>query len=98
MTYDTPAEEGSRAVGGWTWEWEYPGVLAWYHAELPNGFMAATPFWGDDHSVQVEWQTIDGDVYPLEGFEFSLTGDPVADAVKYVEGLLPLFEKAKKEF
>lgn len=79
-------------VAGWTWALEYPGFIAWTHPDLPNGFLAATPFWSDDDTVQVEWQTYDGEVYPMAGFSFRLTDDPAEDAVRYVVGVTVAIE------
>jgi hypothetical protein len=85
-------------VDGWRFSFEYPGVWTWRNAALPNGWLAATPFWSEDTEIQVEWQTIDGDVFPLDGVAYSLTGDPEKDAAAYVEAIRPALAHSFKTF
>jgi hypothetical protein len=77
---------------GWTMTYEYPGVWTWSHPSRPEGQVAATPFWNDDATVPVDWQTDDGETQPLASLEYAITGDVEQDAATYVNLLAPVLK------
>ena len=49
----------------WSVSWEYPGIIVWSHADIPDAVVVATPGW-DGKGTPVEFQSAKGSIQMLK--------------------------------
>ena len=84
------ALQGAKAVDGWTFSWEYPGVMAWSHPEKPEGHLAATWYWCGVPGIPCDWMTDGGEVENVADVDLLATGDVAKDVASYLDAIRPV--------
>lgn len=73
--------------GDWKASYEYPGIIVWSHADIPDAMVVATPGW-DGKGTPVEFQSVKGSHQMLK----VLDQDVFPTVASYIKAIAPYLD------